>query len=196
VAGETPLEVCVGAILTQNTAWTNVEKAISNLKSAGLMDNEKMRCAGEKTIAGLIRPAGYFNIKASRLIGFLDFLSKEFNGDLALMEKLGLEDARRLLLNVKGIGPETADSMLLYAMNLPVFVIDFVYKADFFKNRSFKPDAAYEDAQRYFMTRLTHDTALFNDYHAQIVELESATAKDRPVCGECPVLPYCKKKIQ
>lgn len=194
--GETPFEVCVGAILTQNTAWTNVEKAISGLKAAGLMDAFRMSAAGKERIASLIRPAGYFNVKAARLSAFIEFLKEDFNGDPGLVGKLGLAEARRRLLEVKGIGPETADSMLLYAMNLPVFVVDAYTKRIFSRMGMLKPDLPYEEVQVFFMTRLPSDTDLFNDYHAQIVELgKDCCRKSRPVCGQCPVSSYCAKSI-
>jgi endonuclease-3 related protein len=194
--GETPFEVCIGAILTQNTAWINVEKAISNLKSAGLMDARRMHRAGEKTISGLIRPAGYFNIKASRIAAFLDFLFDGFNGELPRVGLLGLAEARRRLLEVKGIGPETADSMLLYAMDLPIFVVDAYTKRIFSRFGLLVEEASYEEVQEYFMTHLPRDTDLFNDFHAQIVELgKNNCKKTGPVCVDCPISSNCKRKF-
>ncbi|MBI5686473.1 MAG: endonuclease III domain-containing protein [Verrucomicrobia bacterium] len=122
--GDTPFEVCVGAILTQNTAWTNVEKAIANLRRAGVLSPSKMRALHHAKLAALIRPAGYFNVKARRLRSFLDFLRDEFRGDLSRMFRLSPAVVREKLLGVNGIGPETADSILLYAGGRESFVVD------------------------------------------------------------------------
>jgi endonuclease-3 related protein len=193
--GETPFEVCVGAILTQNTSWTNVEKAIRNIKSAGLMDARRLFKAGKGRVARLIRPAGYFNVKAERLLVFLRVLIRDYGGDAGNIGSLGPVRAREVLLGIKGIGPETADSMLLYAMGLPVFVVD-AYTKRIFSRLGFIPGGAeYHDVRKFFMENLPRDVGLYNDYHAQIVELgKNFCRKTRPKCGECPVRRRCSLK--
>ncbi|MDH4099051.1 MAG: endonuclease III domain-containing protein [Nitrospirota bacterium] len=189
--GETPFEVIIGAILTQNTAWTNVEKAIANLKKAGVLSPDAMRKLAEKELAALIRPAGYFNIKARRIGAFLDYLFGPHGGDLDALFAVGLKRLRHELLEVKGIGPETADSILLYAANLPSFVVDAYTKRIFSRHGCFGDDATYHEVQDYFVKRLPMGVALYNDYHALIVK----TGKDycrpsRPDCERCPLINF------
>lgn len=189
--GETPFEVVIGAILTQNTAWTNVEKAIANLKKSGVLTPDGMRGLAEKDLAALIRPAGYFNIKARRIMAFLDYLYEHHGGDLDAMFALGLKRLRHELLDVKGVGPETADSILLYAANLPAFVIDAYTKRIFSRHGCFGMNATYHEVQEYFVERLPGDRAIYNEYHALIVR----TGKDycrpsRPDCGRCPLVKF------
>lgn len=189
--GETPFEVIVGAILTQNTAWTNVEKAIANLKGAGVLEPAAMKRLDEKDLAALIRPAGYFNIKARRLRAFLDYLSECHGGDLDAMFTVGLKRLRHELLEVNGIGPETADSIVLYAANLPTFVVDAYTKRIFSRHGSFDGDTTYHEVQEYFICRLPHDVSLYNEYHALVVK----TGKDfcrpsTPDCERCPLMKF------
>src|SRR3990170_6748679 len=155
--GDTPFEVIVGAILTQNTAWKNVEKAIHNLKKAKVLQPKKMHDLSERELAKLIRPAGYFNIKAKRLKHFLNYLFDRYGGRLDRMFRKRTDALRRELLSVNRIGPETADSMLLYAGNHPVFVVDAYTKRIFFRHQVVKADAEYHDIQVIFMENLPHD---------------------------------------
>ena len=188
--GETPFEVMVGAILTQNTAWTNVELAIVNLKKAKVLTPRKMRLLSHKRLARLIRPAGYFNVKARRLRAFVDFLFAEYGGNLRRMFR---EDPQRLrvkLLAVNGIGPETADSILLYAGAMPSFVIDAYTKRIFSRHGLHAPEADYATWKALFEKALPKDTALYNDFHAQIVHLGKHHCKTRPVCQGCPLEKY------
>lgn len=190
----------IGAILTQNTAWSNVEKAIANLKRAGKLSPAGLRRLSQKKLAALIRPSGYFNIKAGRLKHFIRFLFDEYGGDVKRMS--GEEGARlrEKLLRVKGIGPETADSILLYAAQKPFFVIDAYTKRIFSRHRleSIKDSGKgkfYEDWRALFTATLsaavTHPTKrldLFNDFHAQIVMLGKNFCKaKRPLCEVCPL---------
>ena len=189
--GETPFEVIIGAILTQNTAWTNVEKAIVNLKAARVLTAADMRDLDEKKLAALIRPAGYFNIKARRIRAFLDYLYEHHGGDLDAMFARGLKRLRHELLDVKGIGPETADSILLYAAALPSFVVDAYTKRIFSRHDCFGADVTYHEVQEYFTRRVPHDLALYNEYHALIVK----TGKDycrpsTPDCDRCPLIGF------
>ena len=188
--GDSAFEVIVGAILTQNTAWSNVEKAIRNLKKHRLLTPERMKRVSRRRLAGLIRPAGYFNIKADRLKHFVRFLHEHYGGSL---QKLFSEDSQVLrdrLLAVNGIGPETADSILLYAGNKPFFVIDAYTKRIFGRHRFLSPDQDYTKWQDVFRQALPESVALFNDYHAQIVMLGKHFCRTTPACSLCPLREY------
>lgn len=185
--GNTRFEVIAGAILTQNTAWSNVEKAIFNLKKAGILSPEGMRVISEKRLASLIRPAGYYNIKAKRLKNFISFLSSRYGGNLSKMGKTSTERLRTELLSINGIGPETCDSILLYAFRRPVFVVDAYTKRIFSRHGSFREDAPYGTVQEYFMDRLPRSAKLYNEYHALIVRLAKDSCKKQPHCGECSI---------
>lgn len=185
--GETPLEIAVGAILTQNTAWSNVEKAISNLKSAGYLDFKKLSELSDADLARLIRPAGYFNIKAKRLKTFIRWVVERY-GSLERMFEQSADSLRRELLTVNGIGPETADSILLYAGGKPVFVIDAYTKRIFSRHFLMSADGDYETYQKLMMTRLAADPRLYNEYHALIVIAgKEFCRKRKPLCTECPL---------
>jgi endonuclease-3 related protein len=180
--------VIVGAVLTQNTNWTNVEKAIANLKREDLLGPEQINDIEETRLAGLIRPSGYFNIKASRLKSFISFLFENFGGDLTRMFALELSQLRHKLLEVKGIGPETADSILLYAGNYPVFVVDAYTKRIFSRIGLIKTEHTYHQLQAFFMERLESDRQLFNEYHALIVRHAKDYCRTKPLCDGCPLL--------
>lgn len=190
--GDTAFEIIVGAILTQNTAWANVEKAIRNLKSKELLTPGKLYRINIKILAGLIRPAGYYNIKAKRLKAFLKFLFERYDGSLKKMFFRRLPDLRGELLSVNGIGPETADSILLYAAGKPVFVVDAYTKRIFSRHKFIRPAATYDDVQRFFMDNLPRDVKLFNEYHALIVELGKNICKTKPRCQICPLIRHCE----
>jgi len=181
-------EVMVGAILTQNTAWANVEKAIANLKKAKALEARKLNALSSKRLARLIRPAGYYNIKAARLKCYLRFVLDIYGGSVRRMSIVPEVTLRRQLLSVKGIGPETADSILLYALNKPVFVVDAYTKRIFSRHGYFDEGAGYEEVQGFFTRKLKKDVKLFNEYHALIVELgKSFCRKNKPRCSECPL---------
>lgn len=187
--GDTPFEVIVGAILTQNTAWTNVEKAIHNLKKAKVLQPKKMHDLSQAELAKYIRPAGYFNIKAKRLKYFLNYLFDNYGGSLNRMFKKRTDVLRRELLSVNGIGPETADSILLYAGNHPVFVVDAYTKRIFSRHQIIKADAEYHDVQEIFMKNLPHDIRMFNEYHALIVKVGKDFCRNRKaLCSRCPLM--------
>jgi len=187
--GDTPFEVIVGAILTQNTAWTNVEKAIHNLKKAKLLTPGKLHDLSQDEIAKYIRPAGYFNIKAKRLKHFLNYLFDNYGGNLKKMFKKRTDAVRRELLSVNGIGPETADSILLYAGNHPVFVVDAYTKRIFSRHQVVKTDADYHNIQELFMKNLPHVVKMFNEYHALIVKAGKDFCRTRkPMCSRCPLM--------
>jgi endonuclease-3 related protein len=185
--GDTPFEVMVGAILTQNTAWTNVEKAILNLKKARKLSFEALRRVPAKKLSQLIRPAGYFNVKADRLRCFMDFLDRECRGDLLKLKKKTMSALREKLLAVKGIGPETADSILLYALNKTSFVIDTYTKRIFSRHGLAKDHETYQRWREIFMRALPEDQDLYNDFHAQIVRTGKTHCRKVPRCEKCPL---------
>jgi len=186
--GETPFEVMVGAILTQNTSWANVERAIDNLKKNQLLQPRRLRKVKLQKLEQLIRPSGYFRQKARRLKIFLEFFfAPPLNGSIANMKKIPAGRMRQMLLAVKGIGPETADSILLYALDKPVFVID-AYTRRIFSQLGLAPEKiSYEDLRKFFEQNLPQSVSLFNDYHAQIVAIGKHFCKKRAKCQLCPL---------
>jgi len=187
--GQSPFEIAIGAILTQNTNWQNVEKAIINLKNHGLLTHKAILEIPHSQLAQLIRPAGYFNIKANRIKSFVEFMEKEFQGNMEKMRHSDIVTARQMLLSVHGIGPETADSILLYALDKPVFVVD-AYTARILARHNIidLENAQYELIQNLFMENLPVDTCLFNEYHALFVRLGKEMCKrKRPKCSPCPL---------
>ena len=188
---DTPFEVCIGAILTQNTAWTNVEKAIVALKQAGIMTPAALRDAEQKQLAQLIRPSGYFNMKSARLKEFVAWLFLYHEGSLEQMTTVEWRRLRSELLQVRGIGPETADSILLYAGHKATFVVD-AYTRRLFHRLGFLPEnASYDETRALFMAHLPADVALFNEYHALIVEECKQFCRKKPLCTGCPLLDCC-----
>lgn len=186
--GDTKLEIIIGAILTQNTAWVNVEKAIANLKSARLLKVKGLSRVPKKRIARLIRPAGYYNIKSQRIKNFLGFLNTAYGGSIKRMFSTETRRLRTEILDVKGIGPETADSILLYAGEKPAFVIDAYTKRIFSRHGYIREDASYEAVQAIFLRHLPKDVRLFNEFHALIVELGKDLCKSKkPLCNKCPI---------
>jgi endonuclease-3 related protein len=183
--GDTPFEVAVGAILTQNTNWANVEKAINNLKFNGHLSAHALHEISIKKLASLIRPAGYFNIKAKRLKAFIDFLMRRYRGSMKRMALEDTEALRESLLSINGIGPETADSILLYALDRPVFVIDAYTKRVLERHNLIHKNADYHEVQSLFSTNLKKDTYLFNEYHALFVRVGKEFCKPIPRCKGC-----------
>jgi endonuclease-3 related protein len=180
-------EVVVGAILTQNTAWKNVEKAIANLKKARLINPQKLYRTKTARLARLIRPCGYYNIKARRLKNFLKVLFTDFQGDLSQMFAQRPKQLRERLLKIKGIGQETADSILLYAAKKPRFVIDAYTKRFLLRHRLIKGGTAYQKVQSLFEKNLPKRTSLFNEYHALLVRLSKQFCRAKPLCYICPL---------
>lgn len=185
--GDTPFEVTVGAILTQNTNWSNVEKAIGNLKRERVLNAKALHALPAEKLASLIRPAGYFNIKAKRLKSFLDFLMQHYGGSIKKMKKKNTRALRQELLHVNGIGPETADSILLYALGKPVFVIDAYTKRVLARHGIMDYDDTYDEYQTLFHRALDQDVQLFNEYHALFVMVGKDYCKPEPKCEECPL---------
>jgi len=193
--GNTPFEVMVGAILTQNTNWTNVEKAINNLKKAKVLSPIKLKKINTRRLAKLIRPAGYFNIKAKRLKNFINFLFSEYKANLERMKKVDPWGLRTDLLQVNGIGLETADSILLYALNRPVFVVDAYTRRMLLRHHLIDEDATYSLIQDIFLDNLNTDVKLFNEFHALIVRLGKEICRPTPNCSICP-LEDLKKELK
>lgn len=189
--GETPFEVAVGAILTQNTNWENARNAITNLKNNGLLEPEKMYFMSESDLAEIIRPAGYFRIKAKRLKNFLHFLNSECGFSFHALGKRNIDQLREKLLCVSGIGPETADSIILYALNKPSFVVDAYTKRIFNRHNMVHEDVDYNELRDFFMSCLPEDVALYNEYHALVVRVgKNWCRKKKPICHECPLSVY------
>ena len=187
--GDSPFEVAVGAILTQNTNWSNVEKAIANLKAARVLSAHALHRVPAAELALLIRPSGYFNIKAGRLKAFLAFILTAYRGSMKKMGKGDTASLRQELLNVHGIGPETADSILLYALDKPVFVIDAYTKRVMSRHGILDHGASYDEYQRMFHELLGNDISLFNEYHALLVMVGKDYCKPKPLCANCPLTP-------
>lgn len=191
--GETPFEVIVGAILTQSTAWANVEQAISNLKQAGILSLEGLRRIPDDRLAELIRPSGYFNAKARKLKAFVERVGNAHNGSLDELFASEIPDLRVELLSIHGIGPETADSIILYAAGKPVFVID-AYTQRIMDRLGLNPaPGKYQRLQSLFMDNLPLDERLFNEYHALFVRHgKDVCRKSRPDCPGCCLRDLCR----
>lgn len=187
---ENRFEVIVGAVLTQNTNWKNVEKSIDTLKRADLLNFEALINLPETELASLVRSSGYYNLKARRLKNLLEMIHRDFNGDLDLMFSEETSVARQALLEVKGIGPETADSILLYGGGHPVFVVD-AYTHRILSRHNLVPETSdYQSIQDLFMDNLDHDTPMFNQYHALMVRTAKRFCKKKaPLCEDCPLGP-------
>jgi endonuclease-3 related protein len=185
--GETKDEIIAGAILTQNTNWQNVEKAIGNLKKAAVMSLEKLYLIKQEKLAELIRPAGYYNIKAKRLKVFLKWMFERHNGKLSEIEAIHTENLREELLQINGIGPETADSILLYAFERPVFVVDaYTYRITT-RHQLIEPQCDYEQLRGLFENNLEEDAKFFNEYHALLVRTGKEFCRPMARCAGCPL---------
>ena len=185
--GETPFEVAVGAILTQNTSWKNVETAIRRLKNADLLTPQALQNAKEQEVALLIRPSGYYNLKTKRVKNFVGFLMDTYNGSMSRMFQEDMWPLRRNLLEIKGIGEETADSILLYAGNKPIFVVD-AYTRRIFTRHGIPMDTwKYGEIQTLFMQYLPEEVGVYNQYHALIVNAGKHYCRKIPVCEQCPL---------
>lgn len=186
---ETPFEVAVGAVLTQNAAWSNVERAIDRLKSRDLLSLDALLAVDESVLAETIRPSGYYNIKAQRLRNLCEYLAS--CGGLDALEHAALDDTRRGLLGVNGIGPETADDILLYALHRPVFVIDTYTRRLLQRNRLARGDEPYEMLREGFEAALPPDVGLYQQFHALIVMHAKAACRKTPVCPGCVLEKGC-----
>lgn len=186
--GETPFEIVVGAVLTQNTNWVNVKKAIGNLKMRGWLTFEALVHAPAEEVAQCIRPSGYYNLKTGRLQNLLQMIVQRYDGRLEDMLADRLDTARENLLSVKGIGPETADSILLYGGSHPVFVVDAYTHRIFSRHNLIGEECGYQEMQEEFMSNLPAEWQLYNEYHALIVKLgKEYCKKTTPLCEQCPL---------
>jgi endonuclease III related protein len=184
---ESELEMMVGAVLTQNTNWNNVEKAIRNLKDGGCLSLGALQAMAADELALRIRPAGYYRVKAKRLKNLVTFLADRYRADLTTFLADDTDAIREGLLAVKGVGPETADSILLYAVRRPVFVVD-AYTYRILNRHGLAGDQAdYGELQGLFMEHLPEDTELYNEFHALIVKTGKEFCRRRPLCGQCPL---------
>ena len=189
--GDSPFEVCVGAILVQNTSWANVERTLAGLERRGLLSFEALDHLSASRLAPLLRSSGTFRVKARRLRAFLDFLSSEYGGRVERMRSEELPALRRKLLAVPGVGPETADSIALYAAGHPSFVVDAYTRRVFTRLGLIAGGEPYAELQQLFQENLPRDPDLYNDYHAQIVRLAKDFCRARPRCPECPLRGVC-----
>ncbi|MCI5221709.1 MAG: endonuclease III domain-containing protein [Candidatus Electrothrix sp. AR4] len=186
--GDTPFEVMVGALLTQNTNWKNVEKAMNNLKAAGVLSLPTMSALSQEELAEYIRPAGYYNIKAGRLRSLFAMIEQQWKNDLDSLLRQPAAVLREQLLSVKGIGPETADSMVLYAAGQPLFVVDAYTHRILSRHEILPEEYDYFQIQELFMDNLAEDAALFNEYHALLVQVgKHFCKKTKPKCVGCPL---------
>jgi endonuclease-3 related protein len=185
--GETTLEIMVGAVLTQNTSWTNVEKAIRNLKDHGLLSLKALNTIPIDALAQEIRPSGYYNIKAKRLKNLIRLFFEQYGGSLERLSSADTGDLREHLLEVNGVGPETADSILLYSLQRPVFVVDAYTHRILLRHGMAEEQMEYHELQGLFMDNLPDDVDLFNEFHALIVMAGKEYCKRKPLCHACPL---------
>lgn len=191
---KTKFEVMVGAILTQNTAWKNVKKAIDNVKKAKALNPVAIMQMPNAELAKLIKPAGYYNLKTQRLKNLVEFFVKEYNGNVSKMSKDNIKLIREKLLSIKGVGKETADSIILYALNKPIFVVDAYTKRIFVRHGIIPTEWEYDKIQGFFMSNLPEDVYPFNEYHALIVYVgNNFCSKNAPKCNLCPLNKYLPK---
>ena len=191
--GDSAFEIAIGAILTQNTAWTNVEKAIANLKRARLLSPRKMVACPVDELEAALRPSGYFRQKAKRVRLFCQHLIGHYRGSVVRMARRPLPELREELLALNGIGPETADDILLYACEKPVFVVDAYTRRILSRHGLVPPDIGYEPLRALFERHLDEDIHTFKEYHGLIVWTGKDFCRKQPDCGACPLRPLLKK---
>jgi len=188
-------EICVGAILTQNTSWKNVEKALENLNKKKLIGADKIASLDIRKLAKFIRPSGYYNQKAKRLKAFAKYISDNYKGKLSSLFSKSLRSARKELLELHGIGPETADSMLLYAGNRPSFVVD-AYTVRLGERLGWFKNEDYQNIKEFFESRLPKSTVVYKEFHALIVALGKDYCRKRPLCDLCLLIKGCKRGLR
>ena len=192
---KTRLEVILGAILTQNTAWTNVEKAIRVLRQEKLLSLKALKSVSCRSLGRAIRSAGFFNVKASRIQAFVKHIENGYKGSLNQFLSQPTEKLRDELLSISGIGPETADSILLYAANRPVFVVDAYTRRIYYRLGLLAGEEGYEEIRSFFESRLPKKSSIFNEYHALIVRHAKETCRKKPLCEICPLNAICPKRL-
>ena len=189
-------EIITGAILTQNTAWSNVEKALKNLKTKKMLDIKKISKINTETLQELVKPSGFFNQKAKRVKNLASYLNSNYNGNLKIFFKREIKEIREELLSIDGIGPETADSIILYAGNMPIFVVD-AYTKRICERIPLDTKIVYDDIQKYFEKKLSTEypkkelTQVYNELHALIVIFAKNFCKKKPECKKCPLQKNC-----
>jgi endonuclease-3 related protein len=185
--GDTPFEIMTGAVLTQNTNWLNVSKAINNLKNAGLLDPEKL-LRNKKKVPQLVKPSGFYRLKGERLLAFCEYYVTRYKANAEKMKKRNLKILRNELISIKGIGKETADSILLYALDRPVFVVDAYTRRIFSRHGYFAYDDSYDEIRLLFERNLPRKSKIYNEYHALLVKLgKTRCKKNEPLCNNCPL---------
>ncbi|MGB3339882.1 MAG: endonuclease [bacterium] len=185
--GDTPFEIMTGAVLTQNTNWLNVSKAINNLKDAGLLDPEKL-LRNRKKVSQLVKPSGFYRLKGQRLLAFCEYYVTRYQANTKQMKKRNLNYLRNELTSIKGIGKETADSILLYALDRPVFVVDAYTRRIFSRHDYFGYDDSYDEIRLLFERNLPRKSKIYNEYHALLVKLgKTKCKKNEPLCNTCPL---------
>jgi len=187
--GDSAFEIVVGAILTQNTAWTNVEKSLDLIKSDGLLSPQALIDSSEETLHRVLKPSGFFRIKAKRLLHFCHFLMDTHDGDMASLARTPLAELRTTLLNIHGIGPETADDIILYACQQPVFVVDSYTRRIFSRHGWVADDIGYEPLRSFFESQLEANVDQFQEYHGLLDLTGKEFCKTRPHCSGCPLEP-------
>lgn len=191
--GKSKLEIIIGAILTQNTNWQNVSKAITRMEEKGLIDVSALFHIDIDSLGEIIRSSGYYNLKARRLKNFVEFLCHKYAGSIENLFSRDLKYLREELLQINGIGPETADSILLYAGEKPIFVVDAYTRRIFYRHKYFSFKESYEKIQHFFMTHLPEDYKLYNEFHAQVVMIgKDFCKKNNPECKACPLNSFFK----
>ncbi len=190
--GDTPFEISIGAILTQNVTWSNVEKAIAILKNKNLLNPKVLYSKNAEEIAPLIKPTGYYNQKAKKIKNFLEWF-KKYNFSFGNLQGSGLSDIRDELLSINGVGPETADSILLYALFKKTFVVDAYTKRIFSRTGHLTGKEPYETIQVLFHKKFKGDTQDYNEYHALIVKHGKDVCKKKPVCDQCCLFDLCSR---
>jgi len=185
--GETPFEIAVGAILTQNTAWTNVEKAIANLKAANLLRPRAILDTPLPALERALQPSGYFRVKARRLRSFCEHLQTRYGGSMKRMARRPRAELREELLEIHGIGPETADDILLYACGHPVFVVDAYTRRILSRHGHIASSIGYEPLRQVFESTLPRDITMFREYHGLIVYTGKDFCRSHPRCDGCPL---------
>ncbi len=184
---ETPFEVILGAILTQNTAWKNVARAIANLREKGLLDFDRLCDVPAPQLALLIRPSGFYNEKTKKIRSFCNYLQTEWGGNLEDFLSRDAEELRADLLHIRGIGPETADSIVLYAAFKPSFVVDVYTYRIFFRHGWIFEGIGYEELREFFMGALEPDVPFFQEFHALLVRTGHLYCRKKPLCEDCPL---------
>ena len=184
---DSPFEVMVGAVLVQNTAWRNVERAIENLQAAAALSPHRLLALAPEELEALIRPAGYFRVKARRLRALVQFFVDDFSADIAAMQTLPPDELRLRLLGVHGIGPETADSILLYAVGQPALVVDTYTLRVFARHGWVPPNASYHALQAHLAAELPVESAVYNEFHALMVAVGKTHCRRTPCCAGCPL---------